>query len=193
MEKNQKYTKLEDLLVQIEKNVQDSKVVTLEKVLQAVGRRSFGALLFITGVITLAPLIGDIPGVPTIMGMIVFLISIQLLFQRKNLWLPEFLLDKSIKRDKLNKALKKLKSPVRFIDRLLKPRFTVLAEGYMMYVIAVICLCLSALMPLMEFVPFSANIAGIILTVFGLSLLTKDGLLILVVFIFIGIVIVFIV
>jgi hypothetical protein len=192
MDKNQRFTNLEELLVQVEKNVQDSDVVTLDKVLQAVGRRSFGALLFTTGIITLAPLIGDIPGVPTIMGMIVFLISIQLLIQRKNLWLPEFLLNNSIKRDKLNKALKKMKSPVRFIDRLLKPRLSVLTEGYMIYVIAVTCLCLSTLMPLMEFVPFSANIAGIVLTVFGLSLLTKDGLLVLIVYIFIGIVIGFI-
>ncbi len=32
-------------------------------------------------------------------------------------------------------------------------------------------------MPAMDFVPFTANIAGVALTAFGLSIITRDGLL----------------
>lgn len=45
---------------------------------------------------------------------------------------------------------------------------------------------MSLLMPLMEFVPFSANIAGFTFTVFGLSLLANDGLSALIAFVFLG-------
>ncbi len=37
-------------------------------------------------------------------------------------------------------------------------------------------------MPVMEFIPFSANIAGIALTALGLSVITRDGLLALIAF-----------
>ena len=32
-------------------------------------------------------------------------------------------------------------------------------------------------MPVMEFIPFSANLAGVVLTMFGLALMVRDGLL----------------
>lgn len=189
MNRNQNFTNLEELLVQIENSIQNKELVSLDTILQVVGRRSFGSLLFICGIITLAPVIGDIPGVPTIMAIIVFLTSIQLLLQRKNLWLPEILLNRSVKRNKLQKVLKKMKAPVRFIDRLLKPRLSNLTEGFMIYVIAIICMCFALLMPLMEFIPFSANIAGFALTFFGLSLITNDGLLVFTILILIAFII----
>lgn len=46
--------------------------------------------------------------------------------------------------------------------------------------IAVITLLVGAVMPLMEFIPFSANAAGVVLTTFGLALMVRDGLLALV-------------
>ncbi len=53
-----------------------------DEIVEAVGERSFGSILLLAGIITLTPLIGDIPGVPSIMGLIVFLIAIQLLIGR---------------------------------------------------------------------------------------------------------------
>lgn len=177
MENEVKPKKLEKLLDQIQAIEGRSGSVSFEHILEVAGRRSFGTLLFITGIITLAPLIGDIPGVPTMMGAIVFLLSVQLLMQRKKLWLPQFLLKRSIDRGKLRRALEKLKTPIRYIDKLLRPRLTIFTKGVMVYVIALICLCTALLMPVMEFIPFSANIAGFTLTVYGLALLVNDGLL----------------
>jgi len=177
MENEVKPKKLEALLDQIQGIEGQSGSVFFEHILEVAGRRSFGTLLFITGIITLAPLIGDIPGVPTMMGAIVFLVSVQLLMQRKKLWLPQFLLKRSIDRGKLRRALEKLKTPIRYIDKLLRPRLTIFTKGVMVYVIALICLCTALLMPVMEFIPFSANIAGFTLTVYGLALLVNDGLL----------------
>jgi hypothetical protein len=106
MERKRDFTTLEDLVNQIETDVQNKNEVSLDTILQVVGRRSFGTLFCICGIITLAPIIGDIPGLPTVIGIIVFLTSIQLLIQRENIWLPQFLLKRSIKREKLQNALK---------------------------------------------------------------------------------------
>ncbi len=170
----------------------DCDDVSIGDILEMVGRRSFGPILLVAGIITLAPLVGDIPGVPTIIGIIVFLVAIQLLFNRNNLWLPNALLKRSVKKETLHKAINKLKKPADYIDRLLSPRLTFLTSGAMNYVVAVICLLISLAMPVMEFIPFSANFAGAALTAFGLSLIAKDGLLALMGYIFTLSIIVFI-
>ncbi len=79
------------------------------------------------------------------------------------------------------------------MDRFLKPRLTLLTSDAMMYVVAVICIGIAAVMPVMEFVPFSANIAGIALTAFGLSLIARDGLLALIAYLFTAMIVVFVV
>lgn len=188
MEKESNSTSLNELIDLIDKLTLQKDSVSIGDILQIAGQKSFGTLLFLAGTITLAPLIGDIPGVPTLMGIIVFLTSVQMLLQKDNLRLPQFILKRSVDRKKLHKTLNKLKRPVKFIDRLLKPRLNVLTEGFMLYVIAVLCLFTALLMPIMEFIPFSANIAGFILTFFGLSIATNDGLPALITLILIGIV-----
>lgn len=70
-----------------------------------------------------------------------------------------------------------MKPAARFVDRLLRPRLTILTQGAGTYAIAALCLGIAATMPVMEMVPFSANAAGLALTVFGLSLVARDGLL----------------
>src|SRR5690606_20136787 len=79
---------LADLLAQIREQATEHDRVTLGAVMEAVGGRSFGPLLLIAGLVTLAPVIGDIPGVPTMMALLVLSIVAQLLFHSEHLWLP---------------------------------------------------------------------------------------------------------
>lgn len=193
MENSNNLTTIRQVLDKILESSKDCDEVSIDDIIEMVGRRSFGPILLVAGIITLAPLIGDIPGVPTIMGAIVFLTAIQLLFNRQNLWLPNTLLKRSVKKEKLHKAISKLEKPADFIDRFLRPRLTFLTTDAMNYVVAIICLLISMAMPVMEFIPFSANFAGAALTAFGLSLIAKDGLLALMGHIFTVSIIVFIV
>lgn len=155
----------------------DGEKVSLDAILEAVGYRSFGPLLLVAGVITLAPIIGDIPGMPTLMGVFVFMLAGQMLLQRERLWLPQWLLERSVRKKRLHKGLAWLRRPARLIDRWVRPRLTLLVQGAGRNVIAVVCLIVALAMPVMEFVPFSANGAGGALTAFGLSLTARDGLL----------------
>lgn len=153
-------------------------------ILEVLGERSFGSVLLIAGLITLAPLIGDIPGIPSLVGLMVFLVAIQLLLGRNQFWLPGVLLNRSVERDSLNKTLHHLHRFAGWVDRLLRPRLPVLVEGSANRFIAICCLAIAVVMPAMELVPFSANVAGAALTAFGLALIARDGLLSLIAFLF---------
>lgn len=177
-------TNLEELFDQIENADSEGGKVSVNAILDEVGHRSFGPLLLLAGVITLAPIIGDIPGMPTIMALIVILTAGQLLFRRKYFWMPEWLLKRSVSRDKLTKGLGWMRKPARYIDRWIQPRLTIFVKGAGTYLIAVVCLIIALAMPVMEVVPFSANGAGAALTAFGLALIARDGLLSLIALVF---------
>ena len=66
-------TTLMDLIESIENMEKEASRVSVDDVVSAVGRRSFGLLLLVAGLITLAPIIGDIPGMPTLMAVLVLL------------------------------------------------------------------------------------------------------------------------
>lgn len=173
--KNYEATSLLELLDQIEAAAEDSDKVSLDTVMDAVGRRSFGPILVLVGLIILAPLVGDIPGVPTLMALVIVLIAGQVLLQREHLWLPRWLLERSIASDILRKAIKWLRRPAGFIDRLLRPRLRHLTHEIGIQATAILCIIIAAALPPMELIPFSANAAGIALTALGLALIANDG------------------
>lgn len=168
---------LSDMLERMEEAAQEKEQVSLGDILDATGRRSFGPLLLLAGLVTLTPLVGDIPGVPSLMGLIVILTAAQLLFHRDHFWLPRWLLDRSVAADKLRKGVGWLQKPARFIDRFLRPRLQGFVQGAGMYAIALVSAAIALMTPAMELVPFSANGAGLVLTAFGLALIARDGLL----------------
>lgn len=168
---------VEDHLDRIAEAAGGDDRVTLEEILEALEAVSFGSLLLVAGLVTLVPIVGDIPGVPTTMGIFVVLGSSQLLIGRESMWLPRWLRDRGVKGSTVEKALRWLRPVARVIDRVLRPRLDMFVQGAATYVIALITLLVGAAMPLMEFIPFSANAAGVILTTFGLALMVRDGLL----------------
>lgn len=157
--------------------------VSIDAIMDAVGERSFGPVLVLIGLIVLAPIVGDIPGVPTICALMVLTISVQLLLHKEHFWLPRWVLTRSVGTPSLLKAIRLSRKPARFIDRLVKPRLTYLIRGYIpARCVALSSMAIALMIPAMEFIPFSANLAGAVLTLFGLALISRDGLLALLAF-----------
>ncbi|TCO72610.1 exopolysaccharide biosynthesis protein [Chromatocurvus halotolerans] len=170
---------LEELLEQIAMAVHGEHTrVTLGDILEAVGTRSFAPLLMLTGTLLVSPLSG-IPLFPSTMAFIVLLVSVQMLVGRQHFWLPAWLLARALEREKLLRVLDWLQTPCAFIDRYLQPRLLYLVRGPSQGLIALVCLVVAALMPLMELVPFSSSVAGFALCAFGLALVAHDGLMVL--------------
>jgi len=175
-----------DLIASLERMEQEAQRVSVDDVVHAIGRRSFGPLLLVAGLITLAPIIGDIPGMPTLMAALVLLVSVQLLAGRNTFWLPEWMLKRSISRSKFDKGIRFLKKPARWVDGLLRVRLPWLTGYIGIRVTAVVCLLIALAMPPMEFIPFSANGAGLALALLGLGLVARDGVVLLLGFALLG-------
>lgn len=170
---------LEELLEQIATTAHsDHTRVTLGDILEAVGTRSFSPLLMLTGTLLVSPLSG-IPLFPSTMAFIVLLVSLQMLVGRRHFWLPRWLLMRTLERENLLRILEWLQTPCAFIDRYLQPRLLYLVRGPSQVLIALVCLLLAALMPVMELIPFSSSVAGFALCAFGLALVAHDGLMVL--------------
>lgn len=177
MKETQDATNLTELIHAMERMERENAQVSVDDVVHAVGRRSFGPLLLLAGLITLAPIIGDIPGMPTLMAVLVLLTSSQLLVGRETFWLPKWLLNRSLSRQKFDKALHYMKKPAKWVDGLLGVRLAWMTGYIGIRVTAFACLLVALAMPPMEFIPFSANGAGLALTLFGLGLVARDGLM----------------
>jgi hypothetical protein len=122
----------------------------------------------------------DIPGVPIACGAIVVLTVGQQLFGRETIWLPEWLLRRSVKEKYIDKSLQYADKPARFIDRITTKRLTFLVENRVSYYIsAIICILISLLTPATTVIFLSANLVGVCLLLFGLAYITDDGLVML--------------
>lgn len=168
---------LGDLLDRIAGAAEGEERASLELVLQEMGRRSFGPVLLAAGLVTLAPIVGDIPGVPTLMGVLVVLTAGQMLAGRNRIWLPRWMLERAVDRSKLETAVRWLRPPARIVDRGIGPRLEWVLTMGGSRAVAAACLLVGAVMPALELVPFSATVAGLVLTLLGLALVARDGLL----------------
>lgn len=167
---------LEQLLDRIHEAEKGRDRVSLGMLVEAAGSRSFGSLLLLAGVILVSPLSG-IPGIPTTMGLFILLSALQMLLRRRHFWLPRWLLERSVSRQNVERAMRWLRGPAAWIDRWLQPRLPVFVDGPGIYLLAIVCILIAACMPVMEVLPFSATTAGIPVSAFGLAMITHDGLL----------------
>lgn len=168
---------LEELLDTIEAIEASSGKISFDAVLDATGRRSFGPLLLLAGLVTLAPVISGVPGIPSAMAIFTLLISAQLLLGCRTFWLPAWLRKRKLARDKVHKGLGWMRKPARLVDRVLRHRCTFMTGKRGVQLTALACFTLALAMPPMEFVPLTVNIAGIALSLFGLALMARDGVL----------------
>jgi hypothetical protein len=167
---------LEQLLDRLHAIDGDHDPVDLGALLMQIGRRSFGAILLLAGIIVLIPLIGDIPGVPTLAALLVAITAVQLIAGRRHFWLPDFLLKRSIRREQLDKSLQFARKPARFADRFTRMRLRVFFSAAGTRLVGAATLGVALVMPVLELIPFSANLAGIALAAFGIAIVARDGL-----------------
>lgn len=167
---------LEQVIDRLAETTEGRDEVSIGDILEGIGTRSFGPLLVVVGLIAASPLSG-IPGLPSTIGVIVVVLAVQLLFHRRHIWLPEWVRRRTMTRGKLAKALDLVRKPARLVDRLLRPRLTMLTHKVGFHAVAVLCIVVAATMPPLELLPFAATAAGAALMAFGLALIAEDGLL----------------
>lgn len=170
---------LQDMLARMEAagNGKDNRdQVSVDELMNAVGYRSFGPLLLLIALIAISPL-GGIPGVPTLFAFCTIAVAGQILVNQKHLWLPGFILRRSVEQEKLAAFLARLRPLARRIDAIARPRLTRLVRGPGLKMAALCCILVALTVPPLEVVPFAAVIAWLAIGAFGLSVILQDGII----------------
>ncbi|MCI5047752.1 MAG: exopolysaccharide biosynthesis protein [Aquisalinus sp.] len=172
---------LEDIITTVIEDA-DGDQVHFGDLLEEFGSRSFGPILIILGLLVILPPLGAIPGLPAIVGAIVLLFSLQLLAGRSHIWVPNNLRELSVDREKLKAAEKRSKKWLSFIDSFVEPRFE-FATGKLATRLAALAVSMLALAMIpLELVPFAVAVPGAAMVFFGMALVARDGLMMLLAF-----------
>ncbi len=167
---------LREVLDRISETATGRPRVTLGAIIDTVGRRSYGPVLMIIGILLFSPLSG-IPGVPTLSGLLILFISVQMLVLSGGFWLPELLMNRSLPTEKLLRGIRFIEPAAEYVDARLHPRLVLVVRRPGSYLLGSVCVLIACAMPLMEIIPFSATAAGFAIAVFGLAMVSLDGLL----------------
>jgi hypothetical protein len=182
MEQTGQAQDLEGLLSELDKAANgDGPRVSVQQIMDAVGHRSFGPLLLLAGLLGMTP-VSAVPGAPSLIALITLLVASQLLIGRDSFWLPKILLRRSVNADSLHKTVRIAEKPARVVDRMVRPRLEVFTGPVADRLVALVCVILALAVPPLEFLPFVAFIPSAAIATFGLGLLARDGLLVLIAF-----------
>ena len=148
--------------------------ITFGELLTMMEKRGFGPMLAVPAFICSTP-IGAIPGIPTVTGITIFLISMQVLLAKSHPWLPEAITQIGIGRSSLNKGVDKISPIVTKVDRLLMPRWFFMRNILFRSLIALSCALCGLMMVPLELVPFLGLIPAGAVFVMAIGMATDDG------------------
>ncbi|MCA3574527.1 MAG: exopolysaccharide biosynthesis protein [Aestuariivirga sp.] len=158
-------------LSEIVKSIDTSEDVTIGALVDSLGERAFGALMFIFAVPNIIP---TPPGTSAILGLPLIILTWQLMIGRQSLWLPEAIRKRRISREVLGSFVSKMTPIMSKIERVLKPRFGLvvssdLAERMIGLVTFALSLVLFLPIPLNNMLPAAA------ISCIALGLAERDG------------------
>ncbi len=153
--------------------------VSVDEIVETLGQRSFGPLLLLCGLLGMTP-VSAIPTAPTILAVIVVLIAGQMAFGRQSVWIPRFIGRLSVKAEKLTKAVKVSRKPVRVVDRMVGSRLGALTTPLADRLVAMACVLVALCVPPLELLPFAAFVPALAIFTFGVGLVARDGLVVLI-------------
>ncbi|WP_029056759.1 exopolysaccharide biosynthesis protein [Stappia stellulata] len=177
---------LSEILDELESAVTDEEV-TVDVVVDKLGRSSFASLMLVFSLISTSPA-STLPGITTMVAILVFILVAQMMGGRESVWLPRLLTRRRMSSETLCRGIRWLRRPVRFVERFLKPRLTWLFHRPWLWLPMSLIMGLTLFMPFMELVPTSGSIASAVIALFAASLLTRDGLLALASFVLLSLV-----
>ena len=155
--------------------------VKLSDLLAVLDERAFGVLMLILSLPNAVGL-GSIPGMSTVFGIPQIFVSLQMIIGAHRPWLPAFVLERSIAMKDFRTMVEKSEPYLVKVEKLLKPRFSLMTSAVVERLLGVVLLLLSIIValpiPLANWPPAIAQ--GLI----SIGLIEQDG-----VFIMIGLVV----
>jgi len=161
--------RLSDILKRLAQN--SNPDLTLGDIVKALGECGFGALILLLAAPNLIPLP---PGSSFVFGVPLLFITAQLMIKQDKMWLPKRMVEMRVGGGRLPFLLERLVPPVMKVEKLLKPRGTLLTSSYgeRLAGLAGLFCAIVLLLPI-----FGANMApAFALCCFALGLIENDGI-----------------
>jgi hypothetical protein len=150
--------------------------VTFREILTVLRHRAFGFTLLVFALPCSLPMP---PGIPTICGVALVIIALNLIAARQRLWLPRAIADKSVARADLQRLVERAVPYLERLERVCKPRLTIVTEPVGKILIGLVILVLGFIMILP--IPFIGNIPpGWAATTVAIGMTERDGLIVLI-------------
>lgn len=165
---------LTDTISQVERAASGSHV-SVEEIIEAVEEKGILPIILIPAIIAATPLSG-IPGVTVVCGLLIALLSFELIVGFRRLVLPGSLRSKTIDGAKLRAALSRIEPGLTWIDTHSKNRLRFLFHRPFVWLPQTLCLLSGLAMPFLEIIPFSGSIAAAGVCLLVMAMLTEDGL-----------------
>ncbi|MCR8725620.1 exopolysaccharide biosynthesis protein [Frigidibacter sp. ROC022] len=148
---------------------------SVRELVETLGPASFTSLLLVPALIVVSPLSG-IPFLPTLCGLSIALIALQMSFGRQHIWLPDWILRRTMDRKRFLRALTWLDRPAGWIDSVTAQRLAWLTRLPFRSLLLAACALAGGAMPFLEILPFTSSILASAVVLIALGLLVGDGL-----------------
>jgi hypothetical protein len=149
--------------------------VAIGALVEGLRNRAFGLSLLLFGIPNCLPLP---PGVPVVCGGVLAFLGAQLMLGRSAPWLPRRLAERTIPASVLAAVVTRALPWVRRFERLSRPRLARLAGSTAHRIVGLVVMLLAGVLILP--IPFLGNMPpGVAISILGLALVERDGLLVL--------------
>jgi hypothetical protein len=169
---------LEDVLDEIAAKCDNDSTpdtLTLDEILESVGRRSYGPLLLVIGLFAISPAT-ILPGMTWFAAALTLLVAGQMALGRPRIWLPKKALQAQLPRDAVRSGVEKGRGAAKVIDKLLKPRLTVLSKPPFVNLVALMVIAAALITFPLGLIPLAPLAPGLAVVFFGLGMVARDGL-----------------
>lgn len=148
------------------------EILPLGTMFGGLGKRSFGMLVFIA----ILPSFLPIPGIGGASGLLVVLLGLQLMVGLAVPWLPGFVARRGPTRQTIGRFRDRISPWLARLERLSRPRAPAMLERRLANIVTgLLLVALGALLCLP--IPFTNYLFGVLLLLFALALLERDGYL----------------
>jgi len=153
---------------------QPGERLTVRQIMAVLQDRAFALLIVLLGLPNCLPMP---PPIPLVCGLLLALVAIQIVFGREAPWLPRQLMNRSVARSDVERAVARAIPVFRRLERISRPRMTFLDTPFSMRLMGAVILVLA--LGLLFAPPFVGQIPlGLAVCLVGLGLVERDGLVI---------------
>jgi hypothetical protein len=150
--------------------------VTFREILLGLRHRAFGFTLFIFALPCCLPMP---PGIPTVCGVALVLIALNLIIGRRRLWLPRAIAEKSIARADLRRIVDRAARHLERLERFCRPRIAIVTEPMGKRFIGLVVFLLGVLLILP--IPFLGNMPpALAAAIIAIGVSERDGVVVIV-------------